>query len=85
METQTKTVQELKKTLNELHTMTDEIRVQLHLAGMDAKDKWSRDLEPRLFAFEKRVQSELSTATKTAAHDLRDALHTFRESLNNVL
>jgi hypothetical protein len=75
---------DIKKTLNELHTMTDEIRVQLHLAGMDAKDKWNRELEPRLYSLEKRVETELSAATKTVAGDLRDAIRTFRDSLKQV-
>jgi hypothetical protein len=86
METQphNDTIDDLKKTLNELRTMTDEIRVQLHLAGMDAKDKWTRDLEPRLYSLEKRVEAELSTASKVAAADLRDAFRTFRDSLKKL-
>lgn len=72
---------ELKSTYNELRTLGDEIRVQLHLAGMDAKDMWNRDLEPRLFSLEKRIEGEVSSATKTALHDLREAMHTFRDSM----
>ncbi len=65
----------------ELRTLGDEIRLHLHLAGMDAKDLWNRDLEPRLYSFEKRVETEVSAVTKTALHDLRDALQTFRKNL----
>ncbi len=72
---------ELKSTYDELRTLGDEIRVQLHLAGMDAKDLWNRDLEPRLFSLEKRVEGEVSAATKTALHDLREAMHTFRQGM----
>lgn len=84
METHTTVADDLKKTLAELRTMADEIRVQLHLAGMDAKDKWNRDLEPKLFSFEKRVELEVTAATKTAAHDLREAMHHFRGSLKKL-
>ena len=34
--------QEFKKTLGLLQTLRDEVRVKLHLAGMDAKDEWSK-------------------------------------------
>ena len=81
METKDSPIADLKVTLVELRTMRDEIRVQLHLAGMDAKEKWDRDLEPRLFSLEKRVEDELSAATKTVLHDLRHAMHAFREAL----
>jgi hypothetical protein len=72
---------DLKATYAELRTMGDEIRVQLHLAGMDAKDLWNRDLEPRLFSLEQRVEGEVSSATKAALHDLRDAMQKFRANL----
>jgi hypothetical protein len=72
---------DLKTTYGELRTLGEEIRVQLHLAGMDAKDLWNRDLEPRLFSMEKRVEQEVSLATKTALHELRDAMRTFRDRI----
>jgi len=72
---------DLKQAYTELRTLGDEIRVQLHLASMDAKDKWNRELEPRLYSFEKRVEHEVSDATKTALHDLRDAMRSFREQI----
>lgn len=39
----------------QLHQMADEIRVKVHLAGMEAKDKWA-ELEPRLSAYEKKAE-----------------------------
>ena len=38
-----------------LHRLADEIRVRLHLAGMEAKDAWAK-LEPRLSAFQRRAE-----------------------------
>ncbi len=37
---------DLNKSLESLQTLRDEIRVRLHLAGMDAKDAWDK-LEPK--------------------------------------
>lgn len=38
-----------------LRALADEIRVQLHLAGMEAKESWA-GLEPRLHAFERKAE-----------------------------
>jgi tetrahydromethanopterin S-methyltransferase subunit G len=37
--------------------MADEIKVKLHLAGMDAKDAWN-EIQPRLEDFEKRFDAK---------------------------
>ncbi len=42
--------EQIEKALDELETVSDEIRVKLHLAGMDARDTWSNDIEPRVEA-----------------------------------
>lgn len=57
------TVQEV---LTEIQTLRDEIRVRIHLAGMDAKTSWS-ELEPRLEALEAQAKG----AKDNAAHALR--------------
>ena len=41
--------QEVQDTLSKLRTLRDEIRVRIHLGGMDLKDKWAEP-EPLLFA-----------------------------------
>lgn len=74
---------ELNATLDELRTLRDEIRVQLHLAGMDAKDRWNRDLEPRLFSMEKRVEREVGDATRSALHELAESMRRFRDNLKS--
>lgn len=76
---------ELNATLDELRTLRDEIRLQLHLAGMDAKDKWNRDLEPRLFTMEKEVEREVGSATRTALDELGASMKKFRDSLKSSL
>jgi len=62
-----KTTQDLKteiqKTMTLLHTLSDEARVKVHLAGMDIKDAWSK-LEPKLAEAEK-IAEDVSETTLT--------------------
>ncbi len=46
---------ELQKGLEHLKSLRDEVRVRLHLAGMDAKDEWNK-LEPHLFDVEQKLK-----------------------------
>jgi ElaB/YqjD/DUF883 family membrane-anchored ribosome-binding protein len=44
---------DLQATADDLKRLTDEIRVKLHLAGMDAKEAWEK-IQPRIEEFGKR-------------------------------
>jgi hypothetical protein len=46
---------ELEKGVTRLQTLRDEVRVRLHLAGMDLKDQWKK-LEPHLEEVEKKAE-----------------------------
>lgn len=49
--------QERSSTLQQnVRRLADEIRVRLHLAGMEAKDAWSK-IEPRVYEFEKKAEA----------------------------
>ncbi|MEM8609792.1 MAG: hypothetical protein AAGF92_22030 [Myxococcota bacterium] len=48
--------QDLEDTREDLKQIADEIRVKLHLAGMDAKDAWE-DIQPKLKDFEQRFDA----------------------------
>lgn len=74
---------ELDDTLDELRTLRDEIRLQIHLGGMEAKTRWDRDLEPKLFSMEKRVEREVNEATHVALAELRENFRKFRDALNS--
>lgn len=66
--------------LADLEAITDEIRVKLHLAGMDANAAWNEKLEPRLF--EARVHArEAKDASKAAIEDAVKAFKEFAASL----
>jgi hypothetical protein len=70
---------ELKKGLEHLQTLRDEIRVRLHLAGMNARAEWDK-LEPRVLDVE-RAASQASVASKRAVVEAIDALKRLRQSL----
>ena len=53
---------ELQATRDDLQRTADEIKVKLHLAGMDAKDAWN-DLEPKLAEFERRFDAKADEVT----------------------
>lgn len=56
-ESKKKVKEELEETRKDLQRTADEIRVKLHLAGMDAKDAWN-DIQPKLADFERRFDSK---------------------------
>jgi hypothetical protein len=70
--------------LTSLTRLRDEIRVRVHLAQLDAKDKW-QELEAQLASFEHRVASDGGTvlgATAQLAKELKQSLVDFRERLS---
>ncbi len=69
----------IQDVLAELQTLRDEIRVRVHLAGMDAKDSWS-ELEPRLSALEAQAKE----ASGNAAHALRQTAAELATALKNL-
>ncbi len=78
-------MQEHRTTWDDLRRIADELQVQLHLAGMEARDRW-RALEPRIAALETSlartgeqvgtaIADELAAVTR-AVRQLRDDLRT---------
>ncbi|MEW5853844.1 MAG: hypothetical protein AB2A00_34025 [Myxococcota bacterium] len=65
--------------LNNMRRIRDEIRVDLHLASMDLKDRWT-ELEPRLAQAEKLAEEISDTSRKAVeevvakAKELRNAM-----------
>jgi hypothetical protein len=45
----------MKARLEEMKMLRDEIRLDLHLAGMELKDRW-RELEPKVLEAERRAE-----------------------------
>jgi hypothetical protein len=70
--------------LTSLTQLRDEIRVRIHLAQMDARDKW-QELEAQLASLEHRVATDGGTfigATTQLATELKQSLTDFRQRLS---
>jgi hypothetical protein len=69
-----------ESTFELLKLLRDEIRLQIHLAGMDAKDTW-RALEPEL----ERVLREAETAGHELAVEMTARLRSLRQSIERAI
>jgi predicted nucleic acid-binding Zn-ribbon protein len=70
---------EIQTTSAQMRTLSDEIRVRLHLAGMDAKDEWVK-LEPKIVEIE-RVATEFTETTRVAIANAVKRLTKLRSSM----
>lgn len=73
----------LKTDLEELERLRDEIRVRMHLGGMEAKSAWA-ELEPKVDDLKRRMASEGESAKQASlslVQDVRVALKRFRDKL----
>ena len=68
---------QIRKSLESLTTLRDEIRVQLHLANMDAKTAWSK-LEPEVEEANKMAEDATAISQK-AIEDIIGKFRTFRD------
>jgi len=66
--------------LGELEKIAEEIRLKLHLASMDAKEMWSKTLEPKVFEVKERARHARDTS-RDAVKDLVERLEQFYGSL----
>jgi len=71
---------EVETGLNRLETLRDEVRVRLHLAGMEIKDEWSK-LEPHLLDLEK-MALDVSAPTREALSRGLERLEMLRKKLD---
>jgi hypothetical protein len=66
--------------LNGLEELADEIRVKLHLAGMDLVTDWEKNYEPHLFAARTHAK-EATEASKAAIEETAKAFRDFARAL----
>ncbi len=79
MNTQDKT-----SALSELSRLRDEILLKLKLGGMEAKDYWKQDLEPKLEHLEDQLASggeKMAETTERVFSDVGKRLREFAERL----
>jgi hypothetical protein len=75
--------EELEERRDELVELAGEIRVKIHLAGMEAKDTWA-DLKPRVEDYARRVEGITESAAadlKRAGAELKTRLQSLRDRL----
>jgi len=75
--------QDLEDTRNDLKRAADEIKLKLHLAGMDAKDAWD-EIQPRIEDFERRFDEkadEVGEELKALGADIKQHLANLKAKL----
>jgi hypothetical protein len=73
---------EARSDLETLATLRDEIRVRMHLAGMEIKDRW-RELDKEVYSLEKSASTALTEATRAALKETITRLEKFRQTLGS--
>lgn len=56
---------------DDLRRITDELQLKLHLAEMDARDRW-RELQPQLVTIEHKIADAGGMASETVEHELAE-------------
>lgn len=74
---------EIEKGLSKMSTLKDEIRVQLHLASLDAKREWDEKLEPKVVEVE-AIAKHATEASKAAVEELVSRLERFAKQLRGA-
>ena len=70
-------------TWDEVRRITDELEVKIHLAGMEARDRWIA-LQPRLATLEKKlfaVTDRVEAAIATELHSVGALLRELRDDV----
>ncbi len=81
--TESKFSQGFERMKADLLRARDELKVQMHLASMDAKDAWTK-LEPRVRAFEEQAQQvavDTADELEKVAGDLAEELEKLQEKI----
>ena len=70
-------------TWNDVRRLADELELRIHLAEMDARDRW-HELEPRLEKLEHQIAhsgEQVEDAVVRELHEVRDALRALRDDI----
>ncbi|MBL8718520.1 MAG: hypothetical protein JNL79_21245 [Myxococcales bacterium] len=66
--------------LSELQRLRDEVRLEIHLAGMEAKERWWT-LEPKILDAEQRFAREVNEVSRAALERLIGQVRTLRDTM----
>ncbi len=70
---------QMQERFDRLRSLRDEVRLELHLAGMEAKDLWQR-LEPALDDA-KRLADDVTEPSRLAMEELIEKVEKFRRTI----
>lgn len=85
VQSMTTTKEAAQSALDELKRARDEIRVKVHLAGMEAKELWGK-LEPKLLRLEQEIEEAgdtIATATGNLLSELGSSIRELGEKLKH--
>jgi hypothetical protein len=74
-----KTRDDLEHLVDDIATMRDELRVRLHLAGMEAKEKYGK-LDEEIFELQQRAKR----VGEEGAHEVKELLHDAKKRLEKL-
>lgn len=66
-------------TWDDVRRIVDELEVKIHLAGMDARDRW-RAIQPRLAKLEKTIERK----SQSTGHAVADELSAIGKALRDL-
>jgi hypothetical protein len=76
-------MKDAKTTWDDVRQMTDELKVKMHLAGMDLRERW-KALQPRLEKLEQKVTAATDRAETAVAHEVGEVGALLRELRDDV-
>ncbi len=68
---------------NDIRRIADELELQIHLGGMNARERW-QELQPRIAKLEKTIAESGHDVEETIAHEVdevRSALKSLRDDI----
>ena len=71
-------------TWNDVRQIADEIELKIHLAGMDARDRW-RDLKPRMVELETTIERAGKRVSEVISDQLASLGTTMRRLRDDVV
>lgn len=69
---------------DEIRRITDELELKVHLASMDARDRWNA-LKPRVKALEQKMDEQTAKASARVAEELDNVGALIRELRDDVI
>ncbi len=76
----------IRSLLDDLRTMRDELRVQIHLGTLEAQTRWKEDLLPRVEKLERDIEAagrELGAGIEARTEELRDQVRALWSDLKD--